>query len=92
MGGACPTLYNIEESDIDTLYKSHMSSFMSSCWLAGLGGTRGQRSWGGGPGHRETPWSPSSGCPLVGSLWVLGGGIAELQWPGHLPELLIHQL
>lgn len=38
------------------------------------------------------PWSPSSGCPLVGSLWILGGGIAELQWSGHLPELLIHQL
>lgn len=28
---------------------------------------------------------------LVGSLWILGGSIAELQWPGHLPELLIHQ-
>lgn len=32
-GGAGPTLYNIEESDIDTLYKSHLFSFVSSCWL-----------------------------------------------------------
>lgn len=36
-GVFCPTLYNIEESHIDTLYKSHVSSFVSSCWRAGLG-------------------------------------------------------
>lgn len=28
-------LYNIEESDIDTLYKSHLSLLVSSCCLAG---------------------------------------------------------
>lgn len=33
---AVPTLYNIEESDIDTLYKSRLSLFVSSCWLAEL--------------------------------------------------------
>lgn len=73
-GGACPALYNIEESDIDTLYKSHLSSFVSSCWLAGLGGAPGDKEAGGvGPGHRDTPWSPSSGCPLWGHFGSLVG-------------------
>ena len=33
--GPSPTLYNIEESDIDTLYKSHLSCL---CPLAGWSG------------------------------------------------------
>ena len=40
----------------------------------------------------RTPHGPILWLSLVGSLWILGGGIAELQWSGHLPELLIHQL
>lgn len=40
---AVPGLYNIEESDIDILYKSHVSLSVCSCWLAELGVATGRR-------------------------------------------------
>lgn len=72
-GGTGPTLYNIEESDIDTLYKSHLSSFVSSCWLAGLGGSGGQRSWVVGQ-DSGTPHGPHPlAVPLRGHFGSLVG-------------------
>ena len=56
----------------------------------GLWGTKKPgKGWARTLGH---PLAPILWPSLVGSLWILGRGVAELQWSGHLPELLIHQL
>lgn len=83
LGGAGrrPRLYNIEESDIDILYKSHVRVLICVLLLASGAGS--------GNGEKETRVGQDTGTvhgpsPLTGpegSLWILGGGIAEFQWP-----------